>query len=113
SQLLRNSITPNIVAAYETGATGLIAAGPLIAFGPTEGAVGYVAPDVTAGIVDAAGKTLAHGQQGIIRVRSSHQATVHAADGASAPPSPADGWLYPGDTGSLTPDGTLIVHDRA
>lgn len=76
----------------------------------TEGATGFVAPWAEVGIVDADGKVLPVGNDGILRIRATCQGAPYPPGADN--PSFRDGWFYPGDRGRITPDGLMIVNGR-
>ncbi len=72
--------------------------------------VGHPLPGVQLQIVDDHGVVVAPGVSGDIRYRG-----AGLASGYSTPDSEAsfrDGWFYPGDQGSLTPEGSLVLDGR-
>lgn len=75
-----------------------------------EGATGFVAPWAEVDIVDANGKAVPAGTDGILRIRATCQGAPYppGADNASF----RDGWFYPGDRGRITSDGLMIVSGR-
>ena len=77
-----------------------------------QSAVGYVAPGVTLEIVDEAGRALGADQEGVIRVKAPGAASRYLNDDKASRSVFRDGWFYPGDTGSLSPDGLLFVTGR-
>jgi 3-phosphoshikimate 1-carboxyvinyltransferase len=71
-----------------------------------KGAVGYVMPSVKVEIVDSAGRILAPGKEGFVRVRS----PVFAINMATT--KSTDEWFYTGDVGWVTEDGLLCIVGR-
>jgi len=53
------------------------------------------------------------GEVGHIRIRSPGMIDGYVDDPAATARAFRAGWFYPGDLGSLTPDGVLVFHDRA
>jgi acyl-CoA synthetase (AMP-forming)/AMP-acid ligase II len=75
--------------------------------------VGRPHPGVSVLIVDERGTPLPPGEAGEIRIRAPGMSTGYLDDERATARHFSDGWFQPGDLGSLTPDGTLIVHGRA
>ncbi len=75
--------------------------------------VGRPHPGVSVLIVDERGTPLPPGVAGEIRMRAPGMAAGYLDDERATARHFRDGWFQPGDLGSLTPDGTLIVHGRA
>lgn len=75
--------------------------------------VGRPHPGVSVLIVDERGTPLPPGEAGEIRMRAPGMATGYLDDERATARHFRDGWFQPGDLGSLTPDGALIVHGRA
>jgi fatty-acyl-CoA synthase len=67
---------------------------------------------MTVEIVDDADRALGPGQEGLVRVRGPYSVSAyHGRQDQSDSPF-RTGWFYPGDTGSLTPDGLLLIAGR-
>ncbi|WP_336762614.1 AMP-binding protein [Asaia sp. VD9] len=105
------TLTPHVVSAYGTDECGALAQGVASGF-DTDEAVGTVLPWVTLQIVDAEGNTLATGQEGIIRIRSSGLLGGYADADTGQSRRFAGGWFYPGDRGRLAADGMVSVIGR-
>jgi acyl-CoA synthetase (AMP-forming)/AMP-acid ligase II len=107
---VRARMCSNLVSAYGSTEAGIVASAPASVVAVTEGAVGYPLPGV---VVEAAGQNdegLPAGQQGTIRIRTENAASgYHGSAGASAF---RNGWFYPGDLGTVMPDGLLVVGGR-
>jgi fatty-acyl-CoA synthase len=75
--------------------------------------VGRVVPYVIIQIVDADDRTVNPGDPGSIRVRSPAMALgVYGGSMRAAGDRIKDGWVYPGEIGSLDADGYLTIHGR-
>ena len=95
---------------YASTEAGTVAAGTAGRL-PDPRDVGYLRPGITVEVVDDAGRPLPAGATGLLRI-----AGVGVIDGyMDGEPTPAfrDGWFYPGDLGSLGPDGLLRIIGRA
>jgi acyl-CoA synthetase (AMP-forming)/AMP-acid ligase II len=75
--------------------------------------VGAVAPWVELEIVDGDDRPLPAGAIGELRVRSECMPHEYCGDPVATARHFRDGWYYPKDLASLTPDGILCVHGRA
>jgi acyl-coenzyme A synthetase/AMP-(fatty) acid ligase len=110
---------------YGATETGWMARGDAKILDRDPGAVGFLTDGVTVEIVDAEERPLPAGEIGTIRVRTGSMAEGYEKvrprrneplrPAAAGPRSSAfrDGWFYPGDLGSLTDDGLLILAGRA
>ena len=107
---VRARMCSNLVSAYGSTEAGIVASAPASVVAVTEGAVGYPLPGV---VVEAAGQNdegLPAGQHRTIRIRTENAASgYHGSAGASAF---RNGWFYPGDLGTVMPDGLLVVGGR-
>jgi long-chain acyl-CoA synthetase len=74
--------------------------------------VGYPAADVTVEVVTLGGERVEAGEIGQIRVHKPTMAREYIAKPGTYS-SYQDGWFYPQDLVSRTPDGPLIFHGRA
>lgn len=102
----------NIVAAYGSAETSLVASAPAHAVRDIAGAVGYVTPGTNVDIVDESDLPLPFGENGRVRIRSDYMVSEYFRDTESSSRIFRDGWFYPGDIGSLTADGMLIISGR-
>ena len=105
-------ICRNIICLYGATEVGVVATAPTSFLVNHQSAVGFVAPGVKLEIVDEAGKALGAEQEGVIRVKAPGAATRYLNDEKASRAVFRDGWFYPGDTGSLSPDGLLFVTGR-
>jgi len=101
----------NLVSFLGATECGGIAAAPLAALAGRTDAVGYLMPGVEAQAVDADDAPLPAGQQGVLRVRSANLAAGYFGQALSD--SFRDGWFYPGDVGTVWPDGMLSLAGRS
>jgi acyl-coenzyme A synthetase/AMP-(fatty) acid ligase len=103
---LKHHLCRNIVISYASTEAGTAAMAPYDAIAHIPGAVGYVVPGAEIEIVDHLGATLPIGSEGFIRLRTPQFLKNADANGGAT-------WFYPGDLGSLTPDGVLCVMGRS
>jgi acyl-CoA synthetase (AMP-forming)/AMP-acid ligase II len=107
----RAKLCSNLMLGYGTTEAGSISHVHASAVEGVPDAAGRVLPWVTLEIVDDAGMPLPAGMSGRIRVRSNEMASylgTHLTD-----IQPINDWFYPGDIGSLQPDGMLVVSGRS
>nr|WP_294577728.1 class I adenylate-forming enzyme family protein [uncultured Rhodopila sp.] len=106
-RLCRNVIVH--AGACEAGGT---ASGPADALDGRPDAAGFVWPDVEMQAVSADHVPLPPGTEGILRVRSAMVAPGYYRDDVATAESFRDGWFYPGDIGTVWPDGVLCLNGR-
>lgn len=63
-------------------------------------------------IVDEDNRVLPAGQEGIVRIRNPYLVSGYLGMEASHQSSIRDGWFYPGDKGTLTPERNFLVTGR-
>lgn len=112
SERVRQRMCTHLIATYAATEITPLASAPAHRIVGTRGAVGYVAPWIGVEIVDDADRPVPAGEQGRVRFRghtcvSGYVGTPRNAEGVFK-----DGWFYPGDLGSLTPDRLLIIAGR-
>jgi acyl-CoA synthetase (AMP-forming)/AMP-acid ligase II len=102
----------NVVAAYGSAEASLVASAPAHAIRDTAGAVGYVTPGMRVEIVDDSDRPVPPGKSGIVRIRGDHVVSGYFNEMQSPSQIFRDGWFYPGDIGSLTAEGMLVISGR-
>ncbi|HLH98621.1 MAG TPA: class I adenylate-forming enzyme family protein [Xanthobacteraceae bacterium] len=102
----------NLIAAYGSAETSLVASAPAHAVRNLPGAVGYVTPGMRVEIVDETDRPMPIGESGIVRIRGDYMASGYYNDAESSARIFRDGWFYPGDVGALTLDGVFVVAGR-
>lgn len=116
-KLARELLSPNFAVNYGTSTTGPVAVQFGGEFDSHPDSVGRPLPSVFVQIVDGAGELLPHGETGEIRVRSPGCVTEildgSATGGNVAGDRISDGWVYPGDLGSMSEDGYLTLRGRS
>lgn len=116
SEQARARLTPSLMILYGSTEAGVLSACHASLTDILPGATGFVRPDVEVQIVDPAGVPLPPGSVGEVRCRSLAcvSAYVDAADnGLDNEAIFRDGWFYPGDAGTLAPDGLLSIVGRS
>lgn len=112
-QAMRRFHAPQIVMAYGSTETGPVASAPIAALGGRAGAVGFPLPGVEVETVDAAGRPVPRGEEGMLRVRSPHVAIGYVGDDPRAQTTFRDGWVYPSDNAIVDGDGALRITGRS
>ena len=98
---------------YDLIETGKVAGGDAALIDRHSGAVGAIAEDAAAEIVDADDRAVPPGEEGILRIRTAAMCAGYENArefGRSA--AFRDGWFYPGDRGALFEDGLLALTGR-
>jgi acyl-CoA synthetase (AMP-forming)/AMP-acid ligase II len=113
SDRLRSRICSHLVTVYSSTEAGVAAVAHAHEIAEVPRSVGFVPPGVTVQIVDASGTLLPPGQEGEVRLRSEY-----AVDGYFGNPEESkkvfrDGWFFPGDLGTLSAAGLLVITGRA
>ena len=109
----RRKLSPNIGSSYgTTEVAGVAAASPAV-LQQHEGTVGHVLPPAEVEAVDSAGRVVAPGAIGQLRIRTVGMATGYLGGEPGAPSPLRDGWFYSDDLGSVSADGLVILHGRA
>ncbi|NVN42656.1 acyl--CoA ligase [Asaia siamensis] len=104
-------LTRRVTAAYGTDEAGAIALGDAATFEDDQ-TVGTALPWVTLQIVDAQGKKLAAGEEGVVRIRSTGLLDGYADVQEKQSRHFAEGWFYPGDRGLLDAGQRLHITGR-
>jgi acyl-coenzyme A synthetase/AMP-(fatty) acid ligase len=112
SERVRARMCSHLYSVYGSTEVSTVATAPAHVVSDIPGAVGYVVPDTSVEIVDPSGKTLPDGKNGIVRVRTPTNVNSYVGDAIGSAKAFRDGWFYPGDRGSLTPDGVLVISGR-
>ena len=107
-------LTPNLTVVYATNDIGALIA---FASGSTlerfPDALGVAAPGVAIEIAGVDGNALPSGEVGLVRVRAPGMPQGYLDDPEASARAFRDGWYYPGDLGSLAPEGALYFKGRA
>lgn len=102
---IKRHLCRNIVITYSSTEAGVAAIAPHDMIADIPNAVGFVIPEAEVQIVDAAGKILPVGSEGLVRLR-----TMQFLENFDV--KDADTWYYPGDVGWLTESGVLCIAGR-
>jgi acyl-coenzyme A synthetase/AMP-(fatty) acid ligase len=109
---LRSRICSHLIAAYGATETGTSAVAHAHEITHTPRAVGFVAPGVAIQVVNESGTILPSGEEGFIRVRSKYAVDGYIGNPEESAKVFRDGWFYPGDIGTLSPGGLLVISGR-
>ncbi len=111
----RRLLSPEVSVAYGASEAGLIAVAPPALLRQHEGTVGQVQPSAEVEAVDEAGRVLSPGATGVLRVRGGGMALGYLnaePEDKAAASGLRDGWFYPGDLGSVSPEGLVMLEGR-
>ncbi len=108
----RARLSPNLYVGYGSAETAGVARGPVETLAQHPGAVGWVDPGVLVEVVDADGRPLPAGSEGVVRVRSPYAIAAYLGDAEANAQAFRDGWFYPGDVGVLADTGLLSIAGR-
>ena len=109
---IRPRLCSHLITAYGATETTISATAPAHRITHIEGAVGFVTPGARIQIVDVTDQPVPVDTQGIVRIASEFAVDRYIDDPAESAKVFRDGWFYPGDLGSLTPDNLLIISGR-
>jgi acyl-coenzyme A synthetase/AMP-(fatty) acid ligase len=109
----RAQICSQIICAYGSTEAGTVAHAPSEMMQGIEGAVGIVAPWAEVQAVDGRGAVLPRGQTGNIRIRAEGQGRTYGKSAGGKDDNFKDGWFYPGDRGTVTAAGMLVILGRS
>jgi acyl-CoA synthetase (AMP-forming)/AMP-acid ligase II len=112
SERVRKRMCTHLIATYAATEITPLASAPAHRIIGTKGAVGYIAPWIGAEIVDEADQPLPAGEQGRVRFRGHTCVSGYVGTPRNAQGVFKDGWFYPGDLGSITPERLLIIAGR-
>jgi acyl-CoA synthetase (AMP-forming)/AMP-acid ligase II len=109
---VRARMCPVLYASYGATEACTMASAPVNLIDRQTNAVGYVTPGVSIEIVDDDDNVLAPGEAGIVRALSRYNVREYVNDPASSAAAFRNGYFYPGDLGTLSPDGLLTITGR-
>ena len=105
-------VCATVLCTYGSTEAGATAVGPGSAMRGLEGAAGFVLPGVTVEALGDDDRPLPAGRTGRLRIRAPGQAPGYHADPAATALFFRDGWFHPGDLGTVTEDGILVIGGR-
>ncbi|HWA29893.1 MAG TPA: class I adenylate-forming enzyme family protein [Rhizomicrobium sp.] len=112
SRRVTEILCPNLVTAFGTNETGQIAVGRVDRMGYQPQRVGFILPWADAEAVDRNDKPLPPGTEGELRFRTPGMASGYLDNPDATAAQFRNGWFYPGDVGTITKDGALIMAGR-
>jgi acyl-coenzyme A synthetase/AMP-(fatty) acid ligase len=106
----RALLSTNLITAYGTAETGMVAAMPHRPGVTVAGTVGFVTPAATIEIVDASDRLLPLDTEGVLRICGGCNIAEYggASEGSKGRPL-RNGWFYPGDLGVMNHAGMLTI----
>jgi acyl-CoA synthetase (AMP-forming)/AMP-acid ligase II len=112
SERVRLRACSNLISAYGSTETNMVATAPAFVTVENPGAVGFLTPGMTVESVTDTHERLPLGQEGLIRVRGPYNVPEYVGDPLGTAQVFRGGWFYSGDIGSLTSDNLLIITGR-
>jgi acyl-CoA synthetase (AMP-forming)/AMP-acid ligase II len=112
SNRLRERVCSHLVAAYGSTEASMSAVAHAHEIADVPRAVGFVTPGVIVQIVDSSDTVLPSGQVGQVRIRSEFAVDGYFSSAEESKKAFRAGWFYPGDLGSLSDDGLLVISGR-
>jgi acyl-CoA synthetase (AMP-forming)/AMP-acid ligase II len=112
SERVRTRMCTHLIATYAATEITPLASAPAHRIAGTMGAVGYIAPWIGAEAVDDDDQPVSSGEQGRIRFRGHCCVPGYIGTPRNAADVFKDGWFYPGDLGTITPERLLIIAGR-
>jgi acyl-coenzyme A synthetase/AMP-(fatty) acid ligase len=106
-------LTRSVMVIYGSSEAGTVALNPDPLQICNPGVCGYVVRDMEVQIVNEAGLPVPRGVEGEIRIRGTSCVTYYLDDPETSKKTFRDGWLYPGDTGTLSKSGLMTIVGRA
>lgn len=112
SERVRARVCSNVITAYGSTETNMVATAPAYITAQTEGAVGYLTPGMVVEAVDEDDRPLPAGTEGLIRVGGPFNVKEYVGDAAETARAFRNGWFYSGDIGSVSKENLLIITGR-
>lgn len=112
SERVRARMCSNLLATYGSTEISPVAAAAAHKIANIKGAVGYLAPWVSAQSVDKADRPLPAGTEGLIRMRGHTCVDGYLGSAEESRKFFRDGWFYPGDLGTVTDERLLLITGR-
>ncbi|MEO6395609.1 MAG: class I adenylate-forming enzyme family protein [Devosia sp.] len=108
----RARICSTVMFGYGSTEMGGISSGMATSLDTPEGFAGYVQPWAEIEAVDDDRRVIPAGTEGVLRIRTPELAFYVDAEGRPVDML-EDGWFYPGDIGTVTEDGQLLITGRS
>jgi acyl-coenzyme A synthetase/AMP-(fatty) acid ligase len=109
---IRPRLCSHLITGYGSTEVTMSATAPAHRIAHIEGAAGFVTPGARIEIVDQADQPVPAGTEGIVRIASEFAVDRYIDDPIESAKVFRNGWFYPGDLGSLTPDNLLVISGR-
>jgi acyl-CoA synthetase (AMP-forming)/AMP-acid ligase II len=112
SERVRARMCSNLLATYGATEISPVASARAHRIADVKGAVGYIAPWVQAQVVDKDDQPVTPGDEGLIRLRGNTCVDGYLGNPTGSETFFRNGWFYPGDIGTITDEGLLIISGR-
>lgn len=112
SRRVTEKLCRNLVTAFGTNETGQIAVGRVDRMDYQPQRVGFLLPWAQAEVVDHNDNPLPLGVEGQLRFRTPGMTTGYLDNPQATAAQFKNGWFYPGDVGTVTKEGALIMGGR-
>jgi fatty-acyl-CoA synthase len=112
SERVRARVCANLISAYGSTETNMVATAPAHLTAVTPGAVGHLTPGMVVEAVDEDDRPLGIGREGLMRIRGPYNVAGYVGAPEESARAFRDGWFYPGDIGRVTADNLLIITAR-
>ena len=112
SNRLRARICSRVIAAYGSTEASMSAVAHAHEIVNVPRAVGFVTPGVAVQVIDSSGTPLPAGEEGQLRIRSEFAVEGYFGNPEESEKVFRDGWFYPGDLGTLSAEGLLVITGR-
>lgn len=112
SERVRARVCSNVISAYGSTETNMVATAPAYVTAQTPGAVGYLTPGMSAEAVDEDDRPLPPGSEGLLRVGGPFNVEEYVGDPAETARAFRNGWFYSGDIGTVSENNMLLITGR-
>jgi acyl-CoA synthetase (AMP-forming)/AMP-acid ligase II len=112
SERVRARLCANLVSAYGSTETNMVATAPAFLTANIPGAVGHLTPGMVVEPVDENDRPVGDRGEGLIRIRGPYNVKEYIAAPEETARAFREGWFYPGDIGRVTRDNLLIITGR-
>jgi acyl-coenzyme A synthetase/AMP-(fatty) acid ligase len=112
-EIARERFCASIVSSYGAVEIAGVASAGMASLAEHPDAVGYLHPGVEVQAVDEQDRPLPPGEPGLLRIRSALCAQAYAGDAETSARVFRNGWVYPGDVGSVSEQGLVTLGGRS